>query len=131
MTILFLCVANSARSQIAEALARQRFGNEHRILSAGSRPSQVNPFALEVLNDVGIDASGQRSKSVDEIDLQHVDLIITLCQEEVCPVVSVKVRRLHWPIPDPAGLAGSRDEQLHRFRTAREEISTRLDELEL
>jgi arsenate reductase (thioredoxin) len=131
MNILFLCVANSARSQMAEGLARQMFGSSHLIQSAGSKPSHVNPFAIKVLAELGIDAAQHTSKSVDDIDISEVDLIITLCQEEVCPVVPGKVKRLHWPIADPAGHSGSEEEQLARFRTAREEIASRLRSFEM
>ena len=131
MNILFLCVANSARSQMAEGLARQMFEGVHEIQSAGSRPSHVNPFAIKALAELGIDATSHASKSVDEIDLSRIDLIITLCQEEVCPVVPGKVRRLHWPIADPAGHDGTDEEQLDRFRIARDEIGDRLRGLQL
>ena len=124
MTLLFLCVRNSARSQLAEALARAAFGERVVVESAGSEPSQVHPLTLEVLAEVGIDARAQRSKSVDEIDRSRVDTVITLCAEEVCPVFLGSVRRLHWPIPDPA--VGPREEQLERFRAARDEIRARV-----
>jgi arsenate reductase len=131
MNILFLCVANSARSQMAEGLARHLFGAEHTIQSAGSKPSHVNPFAIRALAELGIDASAHTSKSVDDIDLTRIDLIITLCQEEVCPIVPGKTRRLHWPIADPAGHHGEEMEQLDRFLIARDEILRRLKSLEL
>ena len=99
--MLFLCVANSARSQLAEGLARAHFGDRIRIQSAGSRATRVNPLAIEALAEIGIDGSAQRSKSVDEIDPTTVDLVITLCAEEVCPAVLGAARRLHWPIADP------------------------------
>jgi len=94
-SILFLCVANSARSQMAEGLARNLFGDEMRIQSAGSRPSRVNPFAIRVMAEVGIDISGHTSKSVDTISPDDVDLVITLCAEEVCPVFLGRAHRLH------------------------------------
>jgi arsenate reductase (thioredoxin) len=131
MNILFLCVANSARSQMAQGLARQLFGFEHTIQSAGSQPSHVNPFAIKALAELGIDASSHRSKSVDEIDLSKIDLIITLCQEEICPVVPGNTKRLHWPISDPAGHEDEEDAQLERFRVAREMILQKLRSLEL
>ena len=101
-TILFLCVANSARSQMAEGLARQILGPDITVLSAGSEPSTVNPYAVEAMAELCVDIAGQRSKSVDEIDVGAVDLVVTLCAEEVCPVLPGRVRRLHWPIADPA-----------------------------
>jgi arsenate reductase (thioredoxin) len=128
-SILFLCVANSARSQMAEGLARARFGGKANVQSAGSQPSHVNPVAIEVMRERGIDISQQRSKSVDAIDPNDVDLVITLCAEEVCPVFLGRARRLHWPLPDPATPAPP-DEQRQRFRETRDAIDARLDELE-
>lgn len=101
-TILFMCVANSARSQMAEGLARDMMGAGVTVLSAGSAPATVNPYAIEAMAELGIDISGHRSKSVDEIDPAAIDLVVTLCAEEVCPVLPGRVRRLHWPIADPA-----------------------------
>lgn len=91
--ILFLCVANSARSQMAGGLARQLLGSGAEVMSAGSSPSTVNPYAIEVMAEIGIDISGHRSKLVDEIDLNGINLIVTLCTEEVCPVVPGRVKR--------------------------------------
>ena len=122
MSVLFMCVANSARSQMAEGLARS-LGIAAQ--SAGTRPSHVNPYAVEVMAELGIDLAGQRSKSVDEIDPATVDTVITLCAEEVCPVWLGRATRLHWPLPDPAG-EGTPDELRARFRTARDEIRRRL-----
>jgi arsenate reductase len=129
MKILFLCVANSARSQLAEGLARKFFGDRHEFFSAGSSPSKINPLAVKVLQEAAIDTSGQFSKSTDDIDLQSIDLIITLCAEEVCPVVTAKVKKLHWPFKDP-GTAGTEDEKLESFRRIRDIISAKLQELE-
>ena len=127
MRILFLCVANSARSQMAEGLARQLL-HPSEVLSAGSRPSRVNPYAIEAMREVGIDITGHRSKSVSEIDPTEIDLVVTLCAEEVCPVLPGRVRRLHWPIDDPASEdpALAPEQLLGRFRTAREAIRARL-----
>jgi len=127
--VLFLCVANSARSQMAEGLARKLFGDRVLVRSAGSEPSVVNPYAIEVMREVGIDLSTHHSKSVNSIDPASVDTVITLCAEEVCPVFLGKVRRLHWPIPDPASKDTSipREEMLMRFRTARATIQELLE----
>jgi arsenate reductase len=118
---------------MAEGLARKRFGARVRVQSAGSRPSRVNPYAIEAMREVGIDLTTHRSKSVDTIDPNSVDTVITLCAEEVCPVFLRKVRRLHWPIPDPASddPAISRDERIARFRAARDQIQERLEALAL
>jgi arsenate reductase (thioredoxin) len=128
--LLFLCVANSARSQMAEALARQLFGERARVQSAGSQPSRVNPYAIEVMRELGADLSGHTSKSVQEIDPSTVDTVITLCAEEVCPVFLGQARRLHWPIPDPASddPSLSPEELRQRFRQARDTLRARLSE---
>lgn len=130
-SILFLCVANSARSQMAEGLARHMFGATVRVQSAGSQPSRLNPYAIEVMKEVGIDLDGHHSKSVDTIDPATIDTVITLCTEEVCPVFLGQTRRLHWPIPDPASddpaLAG--DAMRARFRLARDQIRDHLEAL--
>jgi arsenate reductase len=130
-SILFLCVANSARSQLAEGLARKLFGEQVRVQSAGSKPSRVNPYAIEVAREVGVDLGAHFSKSVDSIDPKSVDTVITLCAEEVCPVFFGDLRRLHWPIPDPASddPRVGREEMLARFRAARDEIQKRLEGL--
>jgi len=128
-SILFLCVANSARSQMAEGLARMMFGDRARVQSAGSAPSRVNPHAIEVMQELGADLSSHTSKSVEAIDPASVDVVITLCAEEVCPVFLGKARRLHWPIPDPAGddPTLTREDLLARFRTARDTIRGKLE----
>ena len=130
-SLLFLCVANSARSQIAEGLARKLFGARVSVQSAGSKPSRVNPYALEVMKEVGVDLGTHSSKSVETIDASTVGAVITLCAEEVCPVFLGKAPRLHWPIQDPASddPALSREDLLTRFRTAREQIQGRLEVL--
>lgn len=130
-SLLFLCVANSARSQMAEGLARQLFGQSVRVQSAGSSPSRVNPHAIEVMAELGIDLRDQTSKSVDEIDPKDVELVITLCAEEVCPVILTNAPRLHWPLADPvrADEPLTKDERLAHFRTVRDQIRARLEVL--
>lgn len=127
-SILFLCVANSARSQLAEALARRLLGDGVRVQSAGSAPSRVNPWALRVLAEVGIDASGQTSKHVDTIDPAGVDLVITLCAEESCPVFLGAAERLSWAMPDPdrSDPTWTDTDRLGAFRAARDAIAARL-----
>jgi arsenate reductase len=128
--ILFLCVANSARSQMAEGLARAAFGERVRVQSAGSEPTTPNPYAIEVMGEIGIDIGAHASKSVDTIDPASVGTVITLCAEEVCPVYLGKARRLHWPIPDPASKEPRpREEMLARFRAARDTLKERIAEL--
>ena len=126
--ILFLCVQNSARSQLAEGIARKILGARAVVESAGSRPSRVSPFAIEVAAEIGVDLGAHRSKSVETIDPASVDTVITLCAEEVCPAFLGGARRLHWPIEDPASQDPSidRDAMLARFRAARDEIQRRV-----
>ena len=128
-TYLFLCVANSARSQMAEGLARSIFGDRAPVQSAGSAPTRVNPYALEVMAELGIDLNTHHSKSVQDVDPATVGTVITLCAEEVCPVFLGAARRLHWPIADPASPDPTipRDEMLRRFRTARDSIREMLE----
>jgi arsenate reductase len=130
--LLFLCVANSARSQMAEGIARGLAPDDVRVSSAGSEPSRVNPLAIRVLEEIGIDPSGQRSKGIDDIrqlEGPGVDAVITLCAEEVCPVWLGDAHRLHWPLPDPVAAPGSEDEVLHSFRSIREMLRQRLSAL--
>ena len=127
-SILFLCVANSARSQLAEGLARARFGDRARVQSAGSTPAGVNPIAIQVLAEIGIDITGQTSKSVDAIDPASVDTVVTLCAEEVCPVFFGHATRLYWPMPDPTAVP--QELKLERFREVRDRIAARLPELD-
>ncbi len=121
--LLFLCVANSARSQMAEGIARALAPEEVRVSSAGSEPSSVRPEAVTALKEIGIDISRHRSKSVDEIDAS-VDAVVTLCAEEVCPVWLGSAHRVHWGLPDPAAVEG--DGRLQAFRNDRDELLRRL-----
>jgi len=131
--VLFLCVANSARSQMAEGLGRMLFGERALVQSAGSQPSRVNPYAIEVMKEIGVDLAAHHSKSVDSIDPATVDTVVTLCAEEVCPVFLGKAARLHWPIADPASSDPtlSRDQMLERFRTARDAIRAMLERFDV
>jgi arsenate reductase len=130
-SILFLCVANSARSQMAEGLARNLFGGNVCVQSAGSAPTRINPYAVRAMAELGINLETQSSKSVDTIDPDSVDLVITLCAEEVCPVFLSNAPRKHWPLLDPDRKHEdlSDEERLQHFRVARDEIRGRLDVL--
>ncbi len=128
--ILFLCVANSARSQMAEGLARVYFGERASIQSAGSLPTTVNPLAIAALDERGIDISAQESTRVDLVDPSSVDVVVTLCADEVCPAFLGAARRLHWPLPDPAASTGSAAEQLGHFRAVCDEIEKHLPQLD-
>lgn len=123
MRILFLCVANSARSQMAEGLARAMLPAEVEVASAGSAPGRLNPLAVEALAEAGIDISGHRAKPLEDVAPDTADLIVTLCAEEVCPHVP-GVKRLHWPVTDPSA-AGD----IAAFRTARDQIKARIEVL--
>ncbi len=127
--ILFLCVANSSRSQIAEGVARKLAAGRLRVSSAGSAPTQVNPLAIEVMKEVGIDLTAHQSKSVNDVDPHGVDWVITLCAEEVCPVFLGQANRLHWGLPDPAAIEGDHQTRLAAFRQTREELFRRLSYL--
>jgi arsenate reductase len=129
--ILFLRVASSARSQMAEGLARSDLPAGVRFWSAGSHPTRVRPGAIAVLQEVGIDISHRRSKALSEIRAEEVDTVVALCAEEECPLLLGKARRFHWPIPDPAGddPNRSREEALKAFRAARDAIRSKIREL--
>ena len=127
--VLFLCVANSARSQMAEGLARTMAPPGHRFWSAGSEPGTLHPLAVAVMAEEGIDISHHRAKGLGTIPVSQVDTIVTLCAEEVCPVVPGTVRRLHWPLPDPARADGTDQERLAAFRTARDALKKLLPDL--
>lgn len=129
MKILFMCVANSARSQLAEGLAKWLFPDAE-IESAGSHPGKLNPNAVAVMKEIGLDISKHHSKSVDDLSpgfLAGLDYVITLCADEVCPTLVSKAKRLHWPHPDPATQEPlPESEMLSRFRAARDAIQSRL-----
>ena len=127
--ILFLCVANSARSQMAEGIARSLAPQGVRVSSAGSSPASVRPQAIQVLDEIGIDISGHRSKGLESIDAGSVDAVITLCAEEVCPVFLGKAVRVHWGLPDPAAVTGTEESRLDAFRSVRDELLRRLKAL--
>lgn len=131
MNILFMCVANSARSQMAEGLAKSIFGEKAWIESAGSEPKAVNPFALEVMKEVGIDISKQYPKSYEQLSPKFIvglDYIITLCAEEVCPTMaSLRAKRLHWGFTDPANSKATREQQLKIFREIRDGIRAKIE----
>lgn len=131
MKILFMCVANSARSQLAEGLARAEFPDSE-IESAGSHPRNLNPYAVTVMKEIGLDISKHYSKSVDGLSpkfLAGLDYVITLCAEEVCPILVSKAKKLHWPHPDPASKEPLPDaEMLKRFRETRDAIQAKIRE---
>lgn len=126
MAVLFLCVANSARSQLAAGLARRALGEAGSVQSAGSAPTTVHPAAVAVMAEIGVDLSQATSRSVADVDPSSVDTVVTLCTEEVCPAFLGDVRRLRWPTPDPAAGDPSPEATLARFRVARDTIAARV-----
>jgi len=116
---------------MAEGLARARFGESVTVQSAGVRPAIVHPLAIRAMAEVGIDISSHRSKSVLEVDPFLVDLVVTLCDDQVCPRFLGASRKIHWPLPDPCVTAGLIDDLLTPFREIRDEIGRRLGELDL
>jgi arsenate reductase len=135
MNILFLCVANSARSQMAEGLAKEILGEGHNIKSAGSNPSGVvNSYAIKVLNEVDIDISSYTSKSVDKLEknfISNLDYVITLCAEEVCPMYITHADKLHWINEDPDNKDYSKKDALLAFRKTRSDIYNSLKKFKL
>lgn len=126
MKIIFICVANSVRSQMAEGLARQVFGPGATVRSGGSKPSSsVHPHAITVMKELDLDIAGYRPKSIYDLDLRDADYVITLCLEEVCPILPEGVKALHWPVQDPTR-ASTSEESLKRFREVRDLLHARL-----
>jgi arsenate reductase (thioredoxin) len=127
MNILFLCVANSARSQMAEGLAKNILGNSYNIQSAGSHASGlVHPNAILALEEIRIDISNNSSKNIEDLDesfMSKLDFVITLCAEEVCPVIPSKATKLHWLNVDPANDTYSQDQLIKAFRKTRNNIA--------
>lgn len=125
MKVLFLCTGNSCRSQMAEGWLRHLGGSRFEALSAGTAPQEVNPLAVKVMAEAGVDISSQRSKSVDEFLGVDLDLLVTVCggAKESCPFFLGKVEeRRHWPFDDPAAARGTEEEVLAVFRRVRDEI---------
>lgn len=130
--IMFLCTGNTCRSQMAEGFARELGKGLIEAYSAGLMPAGiVHPRAIAVMSEAGIDISGQRSKGIDPDLLQKMDIIVTLCgnAEASCSMTPREIRRMHWPVDDPVGAAGSEEEIMSAFRKARDEIKGKLLEL--
>ncbi len=126
--ILFMCVANSARSQMAEGIARHWAAGRCPVFSAGSSPSKVNPFAIEAMAEKGIDVRTHTSNGVSAVPLDQVACVITLCAEEVCPIPPAQIQQLHWPYPDPAGSGSTHADTLAGFHSVRDALWTRIKE---
>ncbi len=128
LKVMFLCTANSCRSQMAEGLAKEFGKGLLEPYSAGLMSAGIHPRAVAVMKEIGIDITDQRSKEVDEGLLRQMDLVITLCvnAEEYCPWTPPTIRRVHWPIKDPVGTVGSEETIMKEFRRARDEIKAKI-----
>ncbi len=128
--VLFICTHNSARSQMAEGLVNHDLAGKVKAFSAGTEPSSVNPLAIAAMEELGIDISRHRSKSIDEFADEKFDFVITLCDHaaESCPIFFGGTQRLHMGFPDPAAVLGNEDEKLAAFREVRDQIRTQLVE---
>ena len=126
--VLFLCTGNSARSIIGAALLRQMGGDDFEVFSAGTRPKGINPYTIRVLEPLGIDLSGERSKNVSEHVNDEFDYVITVCDSasEECPVFASARERIHWSFVDPAAVEGTDEERLVAFKRTVREMNTRL-----
>jgi len=126
--VLFLCTGNSARSQMAEGLLRHMAGDRFEVASAGVSPTKLRPEATEVMREIGIDISQQRSKAVDDLVDREFDYVITVCDNanEQCPVFPGTTNRVHWSFDDPAAVEGDELDRLAVFRRVRDEILHRL-----
>lgn len=120
---MFLCRANSCRSQMAEGFLRSLAPESFEAFSAGLEPTRVHPLAIRVMNEVRIDISGQRSKSVSDFEGQEFNFVITVCKQDACPIFAGNVgERLAWSFEDPAAASGREEEILGVFRRVRDEI---------
>lgn len=128
--VLFLCTGNSCLSQMAEGWLRHYAGDCVQVFSAGTKPAGLNPMAVAVMRERGIDISGQRSKHVDELAKEDFLFVITVCDSarEACPVFPGALYQLHWSFEDPAGAHGTEEEKLQVFRKVRDEIAEQIRE---
>lgn len=129
-SVLFVCTHNSARSQLAEGLLRQRHGDRYQAFSAGTVARGVHPLAAEALRDAGVDPSGQRSKTIESLGDQAFDIVVTVCDSarEACPYLPARERNLHHAFRDPSAVEEAEAERRAAFREVREEIRAWLDE---
>jgi arsenate reductase (thioredoxin) len=127
--VLFLCTHNSARSQMAEGLLRQLAGNRFEAHSAGTEATHVRPLAVRAMDEVGVDISGQESKTLERYLREPFDYVITVCDDanEACPVFPGAKSRLHWSFEDPSRAEGSEEERLAVFRSVRDRIGERIE----
>ncbi len=129
--IYFLCTGNSARSQMAEGFAREYLDfDEWEVRSAGIEEHGLNPLATEVMDELGIDISNQRSDLIDTTFMKHAELVVTLCDDarSRCPSTIADVKNEHWGFEDPAAVEGKREDKLEAFRRVRDQINTKIKE---
>ena len=126
--IIFLCTGNSCRSQMAEGLTRHYLGEYFYVFSAGTKPKGINAHAIKTMAEIGIDIAAQNSKSVDRLNSEEFDLVLTLCDEakESCPVFPGDAEIVHLGFKDPADAVGKEEEILKVFRKVRNDIQERL-----
>ncbi|MDH3902655.1 MAG: arsenate reductase (thioredoxin) [Xanthomonadales bacterium] len=131
VNILYLCTGNSCRSQIAEGWTRQLGGDRFEVQSAGIEAHGKNPRAIKVMQEAGLDISSQQSTIVSEKMLDAADVVVTVCghADEQCPSLPPGVKKVHWPLTDPAKATGSESDIMDEFRTTREEVETRVRDL--
>lgn len=131
MRAMFVCTGNSCRSQMAEGFARALAGPQWQVWSAGLEPSVVNPRAIQAMAEAGVDISAQTSKAIDPELIRTMDLVVTLCGDarDRCPVTPPSVRKLHWPLRDPAQATGTDEEVMAVFRQVRDEIRAHVEQL--
>lgn len=128
--VLFLCTHNSARSQMAEGLLRTLAGDRFEAFSAGTEATQVRPLAIKAMAELGIDISGQHSKTLDRYLNEPFDVVITVCDEanEVCPVFLGARKRWHWSLPDPSKATGTEEVQLAVYRHVRDTLQAKIEQ---
>jgi arsenate reductase len=129
-TVLILCTGNSCRSQMAEGFLRRHGGDKFEVRSAGTFPTTLNPLAVRVMREAGVDISGHESKNASRYMDEQFTYVITVCDhaKESCPIFPGTSIRLHWPFDDPADATGSDEERLPVFRRVRDEIDERIRE---
>jgi arsenate reductase len=128
--VLFLCTHNSARSQMAEGLLRQLAGDRFEVMSAGTEATHIRPLAIRAMDEIGIDISGQESKTLDRYLDEPFDYVITVCDDanEACPFFPGAANRLHWSFEDPSRVEGLEEERLAVFRSVRDQIRERIED---
>jgi len=129
--VLFVCTHNSARSQMAEGLLRHLAGDRFEVVSAGTEATSIRPEAIEAMAELGVDISGQESKTLERYVGEPFDYVVTVCDDanEACPVFPGAKHRLHWSLRDPSRAEGTDEERLEVFRKVREEIQARISEV--